>query len=167
MNESLRGGLLLRIKLSETETQHFDPPDGIYVFMASGGSGRKYLTTTRRHVYRRGMIEVKVPKGFVFDGGSIPWMFLGLVALIDLNHRRERAFLFHDFGYRAQDNRKDTVDILLYSILREDFARWQQPLAYLLWLAVRLGGGRAWKANAKRAETFRSESALLLKIEKP
>lgn len=44
-------------------------------------------------------ITLKIPKGFVFDGASIPRIFWGIVSPTDI---LLVPALFHDFGYRFQ-----------------------------------------------------------------
>ena len=91
--------------------------------------------------------SVLVPRGFEFDGASIPRFFWRLICA-PLSPEAARAARDHDWVYRKQPagwTRKD-ADLMFYCRLIEDgLAPWRAGLAYR---GVRLFGWIAWTENA-------------------
>ena len=104
--------------------------------------------------------EIIFPKGFIFDGASIPrplWTFLSPVGLLLI------PGLIHDYGYKYDQlwtkDEKDQVrpyregagrkywDYLFKAVGKE--VNGFSFIDYLAWLAVKLGGGFAWRAHRK------------------
>jgi hypothetical protein len=97
------------------------------------------------------------PAGRVSDGASIPpllWPFIG--GPFEGKHRR--AALFHDAAYAKalsdklveaiRSRRRAQADRMLYeAALLDGTPLWK---ARLIYFGVRIGGGFAWRANAKR-----------------
>lgn len=90
--------------------------------------------------------EVTVPKGFRFDGASIPrplwwWKQPAGIAFA--------AGVIHDWLYRSQVLSRREADLHFYQCLIYTGAR---PIAAnILWGTVRLFGGKAWNKNASTA----------------
>lgn len=84
-----------------------------------------------------------IPKGFLFDGASIPPMFWGLIGEPDDNEFIEAA-LVHDFLYRRRYNREVSDKIFKDYLIREGVWGWK---ATLMWAAVRIGGHRFYAGD--------------------
>jgi hypothetical protein len=121
-----------------------------------------WLVTSRRWkmeqdwIYSIGGIDYKIPKGFVFDGASVPkyfrsWLSPMGVLLI--------AGLIHDYGYKyAGILRADSVQTLIsrnqkqMDIMFRDIAiadNGFRLINYIAYYALRLGGWYAWKGHRK------------------
>ena len=85
-----------------------------------------------------------VPRGFETDGASIPRAFWIYVHPF---YDGLRAALLHDQDYRVQDKTRKEADALFYRRLVMLGIR--RSKAWVLWLALRAGGGRAWKQRAR------------------
>jgi len=90
-----------------------------------------------------------IPKGFVFDGASIPrplWWFLSPVGLLLI------PGLIHDWGYRenpggAGPNDRKLWDMFFRQIIKEVTDTTIIP--WIAYFAVRIGGWKAWKEHRK------------------
>lgn len=91
-----------------------------------------------------------IPKGFICDGASIPrffWRVIGTPKAFDY----QAAALVHDYMYRyasvyMRPVSREYADAVLFALLaspRTRFRRW------LIYYAVRLFGGRAWRRNSQ------------------
>ena len=100
--------------------------------------------------------EMVIPKGFVFDGASVP-KFLG--AWLSPVGVLLMGGLIHDYGYKYQTlllkNKKETIGIKDQAWMDKTFRdinievngfKW---LNYLAWYALRLGGFVAWNGHRK------------------
>ena len=115
-------------------------------------SGREWEVIEDYTYHLRSNTRITVCKGFVYDGASIPrvfWRFIGPPAAGKYAH----AALLHDWLYVRQVwfkngkftriTRKEADDIMLM-VMKEDGVSWWRRNA--IHRAVRLGGGRAWRA---------------------
>ena len=86
-------------------------------------------------------IDIVVPKGFVYDGASIPIVLTSLLPKIGLKY--DRASCLHDWLYAATNthnyNRKE-CDKLFYEAMLSD--KVNKNLAKLMYLAVRVFGSK-------------------------
>ena len=109
--------------------------------------------------------EIVIPKGFDFDGASIPrvfWAFLSPTGLLLI------PGLVHDYGYKYNQLWKldPAKGVIAYPNEKADKPYWDNLfreigkevnnfsfINFVAWLAVTLGGSRAWNehraANAK------------------
>jgi hypothetical protein len=87
--------------------------------------------------------QVEVPKGFVTDLASIPRLFWSL-----LRPDGEYTYpaIIHDYLYWIQPIKREKAD-LVFRLAMEDF-RIDAATAFVIYNAVRLGGGPAWQSNA-------------------
>ena len=86
---------------------------------------------------------VKVRRGFVSDGGSIPRIFWSLLGVTPYDPRCVYAFILHDYLYRSESVPRLVADRILLEVLQiEPRCRLLQRLA--IWAAVRLAGWLAW-----------------------
>ncbi len=95
-----------------------------------------------------------VPKGFEFDGASIPRLFRSLVAS-PLDPETARGGCDHDFIYRTQPEwwtRKDADLMFLCELLEDGLS---PRRAFLAYRAVRLFGWIAWRENRQILEMWR------------
>ena len=99
------------------------------------GSNNAYLYSDYK-IYYRGDV-IKIPKGFIFDGASIPPIFWGILMLHPFHMRCRRAGMVHDYMYTI--GKKDLGDKLFKSILKEDGCNSFQ--SRIMFWAVRLFGG--------------------------
>jgi hypothetical protein len=85
---------------------------------------------------------VVIPAGFVTDGASVPRLFWNLIPPLG---KYGQAAVVHDYLYRWQAySRRRSDDALLEAMWVSGCARWQYAAIYL---AVRLFGAPAWKAD--------------------
>ncbi len=109
--------------------------------------------------------RIVIPKGFVFDGASIPrvlWAFLNPIGLLLI------PGLIHDYGYRyrqlwtvseaigetipyEEGQRKSYWDRLFWRVGKQ--VNGTRIINLLAFLAVYLGGYGAWRGNRKREKT--------------
>ena len=96
----------------------------------------------------RGHVFV-VPRGFEFDGASIPRFFRGSVAA-PLDPETARAGLAHDYITRTQPEgwTRAEADLMFLCFLIEDGLSVNRALA--AYLAVRMFGWIAWRENQIR-----------------
>lgn len=112
--------------------------------------GRTWIIVTEDLVYEVGEMgsgnEVRVPRWMATDFASVPrpvWWFAAPWG------RHGHAAVVHDAGYFLQDRSRREYD----RIFREAMAVLDTPVlrATLMYWAVRLFGGFAWRANARRS----------------
>jgi Protein of unknown function (DUF1353) len=86
---------------------------------------------------------VTVPKGFVTDFASIPRVFW---SVLRPDGDYTYPAIIHDFLYWQQHTQRETADrIFLFSMQDFDI---DQTTATIIYNAVRLGGGVAWRHNS-------------------
>ena len=88
--------------------------------------------------------KATVPKGFVFDGASVPrflWWFLSPVGLLLI------PGLVHDYHYKYKKYCRDDCDLLFRDLIK--IATDTTVIPWIAWAAVRLGGWKAWKKHRK------------------
>lgn len=95
-------------------------------------------------IYIRG---IKIPKGFLSDGHSVPWIVRWLVS----NHSLPIiAAIYHDYAYiyNPRKNTRKEVDDNYHSIMRKDYrATWYE--SGIAWLGVRMGSWYYWNKYRK------------------
>jgi hypothetical protein len=92
---------------------------------------------------------IKIPKGFLTDGASIPKLFWNI---IQPTGPYFRSAVIHDYLYRWQKfTRKQSDDTFLEGMWVLGCKRWQYVCIYT---AVRLFGHWAWKEDAKKPLTM-------------
>ena len=98
----------------------------------------------------RGHVFV-VPRGFEYDGASVPRIFRPAVCS-PLDPEAARAGLAHDWIYRTRPAgwTRAEADLMFLCFLLEDGL--PPCRALKAYLGVRIGGRRAWNANARRRE---------------
>ena len=90
-----------------------------------------------------------IPRGFEFDGASIPRMFRMSVAS-PLDPETARAGLAHDYIYRLQPEgwTRAEADLMFLCFMLEDGLPINKALK--AYFAVRIFGGAAWEASRVR-----------------
>jgi len=110
-----------------------------------------------QYVYWYKEQRITVPKGFVWDGASIPRGFQTISGI-----RKDRwiraAALIHDFLYRTNGQftfrmirrtlTRKQADTIFYTMMREAGMPWRK--AIIAYWTVRGFGGAAWRHHAKR-----------------
>ena len=89
-----------------------------------------------------GILErrIIVPTGFVHDFSSVPRLFRSLIPQMG---RQNRPSIIHDYLYANRIGDRADADLLFFDCLRaEGVGLIRAPLMYL---AVRLGGRKAWE----------------------
>jgi hypothetical protein len=90
-------------------------------------------------------VTIAVPEGFVTDFASIPQIFWS--AGLSPDGRYSKAAIVHDYLYWTQlCTRKQADNILLIAMEESEVGSITRTLVYE---GVRLGGSRAWTANAR------------------
>jgi hypothetical protein len=78
-----------------------------------------------------------VPQGFQTDFASIPRIFWGIAAPFD--YKNIAPAILHDYQYSCPNNlSRSKIDSIFYSSLIDN--RVNPIVAYVFWLAVRIGG---------------------------
>ena len=126
--------------------------------------GKKLWTLIDTLMYRTEMENfndvIIVPKGFITDGASSPWLTWNVCPPMGGNHAE--AAVFHDFLYSLDSNhitkklsssnedlefvftRKEADELFLKAMLNN---KTKKSRAYSIYWAVRIGGSKSWKAN--------------------
>lgn len=89
-----------------------------------------------------------VPKGFTTDGASIPDIGQVLTGWGPWDCPQRWAAICHDWLYTQPNTPKMFADCVFREVLRSEHATFYQT--YIMWLAVALFGGHAYK-NDQRA----------------
>lgn len=127
----------------------FTPPRMRTDFDPQGDRKNPYVVVGV-HRFDNTVASVEVPDGFRCDLASVP---AGLLWLCPPTGLHQRAALFHDAAYRQQKTDRAMADAIFRTIMRRDkVPAWRRELMYF---AVRLFGGRAWKQNETRVHSTR------------
>ena len=110
---------------------------------AAGHNGSPFISAVSRTE-----TQIRVGAGFKYDGASLP--MLGLVWLIaGSKEKYELAGLLHDKLYRVQAPRR-AADYVFWLISRSGEEHIGPIRGWLTWAALRLFGGKAYRANGKK-----------------
>ena len=95
-----------------------------------------------------------VPKGFIFNGHSVPpglrWLFPQAHSVY-LQAAALHDFLYHDYSWSGTRKRADDIYFeALYDVLGIN-----RFWANLMWLGVRIGGGPSWRHARKERGAIR------------
>jgi len=85
-----------------------------------------------------------VPKGFIFDGASVPrylWWFLSPVGLLLI------PGLIHDGAYESGRQDRKVCDLIFRSHICQ--VTDMVVIPWIAWAAVRLGGWKAWRKHRR------------------
>jgi hypothetical protein len=94
--------------------------------------------------------QLRVPKGFVYDGASLPT--LALVKWIAGNKEKYAlAGLLHDMLYRYQAP-KAISDYVFWLVAKTGYQKVGPTRAWLTWATLRVFGGRAYRKNGVKME---------------
>ena len=131
---------------------------------------KMWLTTSRKWeltddwVYTINGTRFKVPKGFVFDGASVPKFFRSWLSPMGV---LLMGGLVHDYGYKYQTlryaNKKASNGVKTQKWMDETFrdiniaVNGFYVLNYLAYYALRLGGFVAWKGHRKVNAQWRDD----------
>ncbi len=85
--------------------------------------------------------KITVPKGFVYDKGSVPRLAWGLIPRDDRSG--VIAFLVHDYLYETQILSRKESDQIMYELLRAGGMSWFRSQA--AYRAVRLAVWKNWE----------------------
>lgn len=85
-----------------------------------------------------------IPRGFEWNGASIPAIFWSILRVTPFHHTVRRASLLHDFLYTRTIDRR-LADTLFLILMREDGANIFQRAA--MFMAVRLFGWLFYKGE--------------------
>lgn len=78
-----------------------------------------------------------IPKGFEWNGASIPSIFWSILFVTPFHHTVRRASLVHDYLY-TQDVYRPLADVVFLKLMKQDGCNWAQRS--VMYLAVRLFG---------------------------
>lgn len=133
----------------------FDPPAGLALRLDVLNKRRPW-TLLEPLRYTHGAINLTVPAGFQCDLTSIPhWLWS--VPGYSIVGRHVRAGLVHDWMYREQTEDRDVADTMFKAIMRNDGVPFFR--CWVMYLAVRFCGQRAWDANAAETEQRSNDKA--------
>jgi hypothetical protein len=108
-----------------------------------GPQGRSTWKLLADLVYSSDLLkrQVRVPAGFVTDYASVPR--LPLAFLVAGDHAHEAAVV-HDWLYTSHEVPRGKADAVFEEAIKVSDP---EAPAWLMWAAVRLGGGGSWKAD--------------------
>lgn len=108
------------------------------------GDERRYLdaweTQAPFEVYLNDGRKIVVPKGFVYDKGSVPRLAWGLIPRDD--RAGVIAFLVHDYLYESKMTTRKEADQIMYELLRLGGMSWLR--AQMAHKAVRMAVWNTW-----------------------
>ena len=138
-------------KLGNSEISH---PDELPLIIHTKKSGwlcrRVVVKTTERIWYRDAVTQIEVPEGFECDLASVPRALWCLVSPYDLAVEG----ILHDQLYRSQVTTRRYADFFMFHLMTKRGVPWY--VRYPVWLAVRLGGRKAWDKHARRIKRDKS-----------
>lgn len=135
----------------------WEPADGLHVVIRyHEGVARKYKTSRVHHI-RTPFTSVFIPKGFEFDGASIPFLLRPLVYLLDPWSRFEPAAAVHDLLYRIQLAGRLQADNFFRELML--YAGVPTLARLVLYGGVRAFGRPAWQENRRKIEQRSALSA--------
>lgn len=121
----------------------FHPQNMHLIFDPKGDPIRPWVVDGQ-HTFCSGVILFGIDNGFRTDLASVP---LWLAWLCPPNGSHQRAAVHHDAAYQRQNCSRFTADAGFRVIMTHDgVPRWRR---LLMFYAVRLFGGFAWRANAE------------------
>lgn len=88
--------------------------------------------------------KIVVPRGFVTDFASVPWL---LRRVLPRRGRYSVAAVVHDWLYWSGEFPRDCADCALRDIARRLGSPWL--VQWVLWVGVRVGGWRSWNRYRK------------------
>lgn len=106
-----------------------------------------HWTIKKQFLISVGHINIAIRPGFVTDLGSIPKAFQNIVSP---EGPPLRAFLGHDWLYAKQFFSRYDSDVALLRMMKYLRVGWLERWA--VFIAVRLGGGFAWRADTRRKQ---------------
>lgn len=119
-----------------------------------GGNRRRKPPTSSADFKRilGGSGNLTVPKGFEFDGASIPRIAELIGPILGFSYRQgdfrlHSASVVHDWIYFTHQMPKANADDLFYYMLRQSEVGWSN--AWMMWSAVRNHGKSSWKNSSK------------------
>lgn len=116
----------------------------ISVVRKSWWKRKVYVTTTEEVWYQDAVVVITIPPLFNSDLASVPRVFWLFVSPWDI----ALESLFHDMNYREQQISREFADFLLRDMMRARGVPWL--IRWVIYLALRMFGGAAWKAHARR-----------------
>ena len=108
------------------------------------------LTSDLKYIFplNNFMRELRIKRGFVTDGSSVPQGFWSLVGH-PLEHKFLRPAILHDALYGTHLVTRKEADCLFYKYLTE-FQKLNKLISYLMYISLRAFGGYHWgKASDK------------------
>ena len=142
-----------RRQLATSSYHHFRPDDGQPILGLNPKKPNSYVTLRRLH-YESRLTTIEIPRGFATDLASIP-SFLQWLPGYDPTDPKLRMAIVHDACYAMQDMTREDADWLFRSGLKADgvpvIRRW------LMYAAVRLFGGAAWRQHAAEKQAAERE----------
>jgi len=104
---------------------------------------------------------IRVKKGFVYDGASIPRLFWSLIGS-PFTGTHTRAAFIHDALYAGEIYDRKTCDWIFLQILQQHGCSWIKR--NILYFAVRTFGGFVWRnhteKNTQKARLFQFRALL-------
>ena len=116
----------------------------IAVEIQADGGNYRLLETRKVYIDLLGK-DMIIPKGFVTDFASVPRFFWRLLPPLG---RYNLASLVHDFLYRTGDCTRAQADMIFYDLM--EYLGVSYPVRLVMWLGVRVGGGRVWARYRER-----------------
>lgn len=125
-----------------------------YQILWSEGAEKAVIT---KDVWIRGY---RIPRGFLWDGASIPTIFVTPLFLKPFDHRIREASLLHDFMYVEGMGRKNADDVFREICIENGLDRFR---ARVMWAGLRIGGWVPYrKIRRKKQREFEDRYNSLL-----
>lgn len=100
--------------------------------------------------------EIKVPKGFIFDGASLPAWSWGALKLHPLSKDVIRGGIIHDYLYRTHLLDREDADLMLKRILKYEGNLSNLKIS-LIYYAVKTAGNSSYNSKKEESEYLRPD----------
>ncbi|WKW24042.1 DUF1353 domain-containing protein [Campylobacter fetus] len=100
-----------------------------------------YFITQKELKYIDNRLIIKIPKGFKFNGATVPkWLNL---LIPKFGYKYDRSVCLHDYLYFSKQLSKKESDKMFYEAMRAE--KVNRNLAFIIYLAVRVFGRKSWE----------------------
>lgn len=99
-----------------------------------------YFITQKPLIYIDNKLIIKIPKGFKFNGATVPkWLNL---LIPKFGYKYDRSVCLHDYLYFGKKLSRKDSDKIFYKAMRAE--KVNRNLAFIIYLAVRVFGRKSW-----------------------
>ncbi|OCR99017.1 hypothetical protein A9K75_08870 [Campylobacter fetus subsp. testudinum] len=104
-----------------------------------------YFITQKQLLYTDNKLIIKIPKGFKFNGATVPkWLN---ILIPKFGYKYDRSVCLHDYLYFSKKLSRKESDRIFYEAMRAE--KVNRNLAFVIYLAVRVFGRKSWQKAEK------------------